>query len=120
MPNAVKVHTDPDHRPRMELSIMDPIRLEYLHPQFVGDDLVIHTSMNSAWGNYDVNEQDPDGITVSVGYASLSDEFPSADKLFDAADAALYAAKEGGRNRVSGFNGSRRKDDIAPAAELGA
>jgi diguanylate cyclase (GGDEF)-like protein len=60
------------------------------------------------------------GITVSVGYASLSDEFPSADKLFDAADAALYAAKEGGRNRVSGFNGSRRKDDVAPAAELGA
>ncbi|HUR25478.1 MAG TPA: hypothetical protein VM327_05640 [Candidatus Thermoplasmatota archaeon] len=66
MPNAVKVYTDPTHRPRMELSILDPIRLEYLHPQFVGDDLVIHTSMNSAWGNYDVNEQDPDGISVSV------------------------------------------------------
>jgi hypothetical protein len=66
MSNSVKVHTDPAHRPRMELAIMDPIRLEYLHPQFVGDDLVIHTSMNSAWGNYDVNEQEPDGITVSV------------------------------------------------------
>ncbi|HJQ93666.1 MAG TPA: hypothetical protein VJ874_05205 [Candidatus Thermoplasmatota archaeon] len=62
----MKVHTSADFRPRMELSVMDPIRLEYLHPQFVGDDLVIHTSMNSAWGNYDVNEQDPDGITVSV------------------------------------------------------
>jgi hypothetical protein len=65
-PNDVKVHTSADNRPRMELSIMDPIRLEYLHPQFVGDDLVIHTSMNSAWGNYDVNEQDSDGIQVSV------------------------------------------------------
>jgi hypothetical protein len=61
-----KIHTSAEHRPRMELSIKDPIRLEYLHPQFVGDDLVIHTSMNSAWGNYDVNEQDADGIAVTV------------------------------------------------------
>src|SRR5262249_5458499 len=38
-------------------------RLEYLHPQFVGDDLVVHTSMNAAWGNYDVN---PDSIQVKI------------------------------------------------------
>jgi hypothetical protein len=66
MANNVWPWTSAQFRPRMETSIMDPIRLEYLHPQFVGDDLVIHTSMNSAWGNYDVNEQDPDGIQVSV------------------------------------------------------
>jgi hypothetical protein len=66
MPNLVKIHTSPENRPRMEMALMNPIRLEYLHPQFVGDDLVIHTSMNAAWGNYDVNEQDPDGIQVSV------------------------------------------------------
>jgi hypothetical protein len=66
MPNMVKTHTSAQYRPRMELAITDPIRLEYLHPQFVGDDLVVHTSMNSAWGNYDVDEQDPDGIQVAI------------------------------------------------------
>jgi diguanylate cyclase (GGDEF)-like protein len=51
------------------------------------------------------------GITVSIGYASLgTDEFASHDKLFDAADAALYAAKEAGRNRVAEFQGRRAED----------
>jgi diguanylate cyclase (GGDEF)-like protein len=53
------------------------------------------------------------GITISVGYACLAaGEFPSPDKLFEAADAALYAAKAAGRNRVAEFQG-RRTDDPA-------
>jgi two-component system, sensor histidine kinase LadS len=50
-------------------------------------------------------------ITISVGYASITDgNFTTHDKLFEAADAALYAAKEGGRNRVSAFTGRRAAD----------
>jgi len=50
-------------------------------------------------------------ITISVGYASLGDdEFASHEKLFDGADAALYSAKEAGRNRVSEFRGRRAED----------
>ena len=51
------------------------------------------------------------GITISVGYASVADAvFESHDQLFEAADAALYAAKEAGRNRVAEFHGRRAED----------
>jgi diguanylate cyclase (GGDEF)-like protein len=54
------------------------------------------------------------GITISVGYACLAaGEFPSPDKLFEAADAALYAAKAAGRNCVVEFH-ERRAGDPAP------
>lgn len=46
----------------------------------------------------------PDGktlnFTASFGVATLSDELDSIDKLLKAADAALYKAKETGRNKV--------------------
>ncbi len=51
-------------------------------------------------------------ITISVGYASFSGtEFATHDQLFQAADAALYTAKEAGRNRVAAYQGGRRADD---------
>lgn len=65
MANTVRPHTSPGHRPRMDLSVMNPVRIEYLHPQFIGDELVIHTSVNSPWGNYDVDEMDG-GIEMSI------------------------------------------------------
>jgi diguanylate cyclase (GGDEF)-like protein len=53
-------------------------------------------------------------ITISVGYATMTGgNFSSPEKLFEAADAALYSAKEAGRNRISAFQGRRADDTLA-------
>ncbi len=44
-------------------------------------------------------------ITVSIGVASISKEIDSPRDLISAADVALYAAKNRGRNNVQIFNG---------------
>lgn len=55
MPNVVSVHSSAGFRPRMDIELGQPLRVEYLHPQFVGDQLYLHTSANSPLGNYDVD-----------------------------------------------------------------
>jgi diguanylate cyclase (GGDEF)-like protein len=42
----------------------------------------------------------PERVTVSGGVATLPDDAPNAEGLFEAADANLYRAKGAGRNRV--------------------
>lgn len=43
---------------------------------------------------------EPSRITISLGVASFPDDSDGLDTLVEAADGALYGAKEGGRNRV--------------------
>jgi len=44
-------------------------------------------------------------VTISAGVAATLDPMETPDSLLQQADAALYAAKQGGRNRVHGANG---------------
>jgi hypothetical protein len=63
MPNLVRVHTSAAHRPRLELGVTDPVRLHYVHPQFVQGVLVLHASADAAWGQADV---DPGNATAAI------------------------------------------------------
>ena len=54
-------------------------------------------------------------VTLSVGLAEMGDDLVSADTLITAADAALYAAKHNGRDRVEIFS-----REIAKAAPMAA
>lgn len=59
-------------------------------------------------------------VTVSVGYAcQAGSRFDTAHQLFEAADAALYSAKELGRNTISPFQG-RRDSDPPPVESVDA
>ena len=48
-------------------------------------------------------------VTASIGIAVFPDHGDSPDALLAAADKALYAAKEGGRDRVSVFEGAAQE-----------
>ena len=57
-------------------------------------------------------------VTVSIGYACQShNRFESADQLFEAADAALYSAKQQGRNCISEFRERRAGEPSAVTQE---
>lgn len=65
MPGLIDVYTDRTHRPRMDLNIMNPVFVEYVHPQVSGERLIIHTGLGSPLGNYDVDETQG-GIEISI------------------------------------------------------
>lgn len=59
----MRLALDQDHLPRLDLAILNPVYIEYIHPQVAAGTLLIHTAVNSPWGTYDV---DVANITVSI------------------------------------------------------
>ena len=53
--------------------------------------------------DFDIGEDRRIKITVSIGVAAFPESAGTAEDLTKAADTALYAAKEEGRNRVSRY-----------------
>jgi diguanylate cyclase (GGDEF)-like protein len=59
-------------------------------------------------------EAETGGMTISLGVASLTESLQKKDQLIDAADKALYRAKENGRNRVEGSRESGTRQENRP------
>lgn len=59
----MRLVSDPAHLPRLSLAILNPVYIEYIHPEVAAGILLIHSCVNSPWGTYDV---DVANITVSV------------------------------------------------------
>jgi hypothetical protein len=59
----MRLVSDPAHLPRLEMAIMNPVYIEYIHPEVAAGILLIHSCVNSPWGTYDV---DVANITVGV------------------------------------------------------
>lgn len=62
---VVRAHTSPEHRPRIEWSIENPMTIEKVTPRIVDGRLLVDAIVSSPWGNYDVDETDG-GITVQI------------------------------------------------------
>jgi diguanylate cyclase len=62
---------------------------------------------------------DEKGITASFGVAGFSSDAPTPRALTEAADAAMYASKHAGRNRVSLSPKSAPPLSIPPSSSLG-
>ncbi len=63
---------------------------------------------------FEVHIEGPGTISASIGVASYPNHADDCDQLFQKADAALYAAKQGGRNRVHVAN----RDDTTRLTEF--
>ncbi|HJQ93798.1 MAG TPA: hypothetical protein VJ874_05890, partial [Candidatus Thermoplasmatota archaeon] len=59
----MRLVSDPLHLPRLELAVMNPVYIEYIHPEVAAGILLIHSCVNSPWGTYDV---DVANVTVAV------------------------------------------------------
>lgn len=62
---------------------------------------------------FEIGSVPPIPITVSIGAAALSEGTQTAEQLVEAADAALYAAKHAGRDRVSAARQGQGLDTTA-------
>jgi diguanylate cyclase (GGDEF)-like protein len=59
-------------------------------------------------------------LTISAGVAALTEACHELTDLLAAADAALYHAKEHGRNQTRAVSATEHKTKLAPAAKAGA
>jgi hypothetical protein len=65
--------SDATHHPRLEMAVLNPVYIEYIHPEVAAGILLIHSCVNSPWGTYDV---DVANMTVNVAGNSVPKSLP--------------------------------------------
>lgn len=90
----LRLAADPDHLPRLEMNILNPIYIEFIHPQVAAGTLLIHTGVNSPWGTYDVDAQNiklvVDGPTAPVDLQRVVAQNQHVHGLHDKAAEITY------------------------------
>ena len=51
----LRLVSDARHHPRLEMAILNPVYVEFLHPQVAAGILLVHAGVNSPWGTYDAD-----------------------------------------------------------------
>lgn len=69
----MRLVSDKDHHPRLEMAITNPVYIDYIHPEVAAGILLIHTAENSPWGTYDV---DVENITIEITGPSTPLDLP--------------------------------------------
>lgn len=59
----LRLAADQDHLPRLEMNVLNPVYIDFIHPQVAAGTLLIHAGVNSPWGTYDV---DADSINLTI------------------------------------------------------
>ena len=86
------------------------LRQEDLLGRFGGEEFVVLLPETEPWQAFGVaerirkavaREQQTHGTTVSIGISALSADVDSLDKMISEADAAMYLAKQQGKNRTT-------------------
>jgi hypothetical protein len=59
----IRLVLDEAHLPRLDLNILNPVYIDFIHPQVAAGTLLVHAGVNSPWGTYDV---DVANVTLSI------------------------------------------------------
>ena len=88
---------DEKYHPRLDLSIKNPVYIDFIHPEVAAGILLIHSAENSPWGTYDIDVQnitvdvkDADGNHVDAGLQQVTSQNSHVHNLHNKSAEVTY------------------------------
>ncbi|MGB1697195.1 MAG: hypothetical protein ACPHK8_02215 [Thermoplasmatota archaeon] len=104
--SSIHLVSSQEYLPRMELSVFDPVYVEFLHPQVAGGTLLVHAGVNSPWGTYDLDVKNIkmtiDGPTIPGEIEKVEATNAHVHGLHDEAAQITYLWKFRDENAANG------------------